>query len=90
MNNIWTLVVTSCDDGENIYTIADGVFSSEERAMRELAEWCKGQWMDQKSDLVDEEEPLEGTDIEVVQKYFGFWSPEEQYSIEEREVDKEL
>lgn len=93
MNTIWLLKVTSCDNGEDVYTIAEGVYSSEECAIHELAEWCKGQWAyQQQNEIVDDdaENLLDGTDTEIVQKYFAFWTPEEEYSLGVMEVDKEL
>ena len=74
---VWLLTI----DGENFDGQYLKVFSTEEKAKKHLAEWCRKMW----NDINGCKEPLAENDDEAVTKYFLCWENED-YSIEAFEV----
>jgi hypothetical protein len=79
---LWSARNTGSDGGAS-GTTAHGVCSSYARALNALAGWCRSQWEEQ-----DHETPLPEDDAGVVREYFDFWTPEEEFDIEELNLDE--
>ena len=87
---VWVLEI----NGEAFEEAFDGqylkLFSTEEKAKKHLAEWCRKMWRDDESlRMLEELEALGDiaeNDDDAIDGYFSFWD-EERYSIEAIEVE---
>lgn len=89
---MYLLTVTCFEDGESCGTLAEGLYTTEANAIHALADWCKSAWLDQEHEDEDGDgqDKLSGTDAEIVEHYFDFWTPEEVYDLTEMVPDAPL
>jgi hypothetical protein len=64
------------------------LFSSHEKAIRWLAEWCRLSWYAQ-GHCEDENCDLSNDDALAIGEYFDFWDPQQEAEIAVMVVDKE-